>query len=114
VFVLTHYPRPSITMQGGTVFHFVTGGAREAYGLAMHAAHGKDVRVGGGANTIRQYLAAGLVDHMHLAIGRILLGSGEHLFAGLDLPSLGYTVLEQTNGENATHVVIGRRSLFVD
>lgn len=110
VFVLTHHPRSSITMQGGTTFHFVTGGIREAYDRAMNAANGKDVRVGGGAHTIRQYLSAALVDHMHVAIGRVLLGAGEHFFAGLDLPSLGYTVVEQTKGENATHVVIGRTS----
>lgn len=109
VFVLTHHARPPLTMQGGTVFHFVTGGIREAYDRAMDAARGKDVRLGGGANTVRQYLAARLVDDMHLAVGAALLGSGEHLFGGLDLPALGYAVTEHARGENATHIVIGRQ-----
>ncbi len=109
VFVLTHHPHPALTMQGGTVFHFVTGGIREAYDRALDAAHGKDVRLGGGTSTIRQYLATGLVDQMHLAIGRALLGSGEHLLGGLDLPALGYRVAEHVNGEVATHVVIERK-----
>ena len=109
VFVLTHHSRPSLTMQGGTVFHFVTGGIREAYDRAMDAARGKDIRLGGGANTIRQYLAVRLVDDMHLAASPALLGSGEHLFGGLDLPALGYAVTEHAHGENATHIVIGRK-----
>ncbi len=96
-------------MQGGTVFHFITGGIREAYDRATGAANGKDVRVGGGVNTIRQYLAARLIDEMHLAVGRALLGSGEHLLGGLDLPSLGYHVVKHSIGDNATHVVIGRK-----
>lgn len=89
VFVLTSHPREPLVMDGGTTFHFVTGGIREAYDRAMEAAKNKDVRLGGGAKTIRQYLAARLVDSMHLAVGPVLLGSGEHLFAGLDLPALG-------------------------
>lgn len=108
VFVLTHHAREPLVMQGGTTFHFVTGGIREAYDRAMEAAGGKDVRVGGGASTIRQYLQARLVDEMHLAIGDALLGAGEHLLGGLDLPALGYAVRERTWGEGAMHVVIGR------
>lgn len=108
VFVLTHHAREPLVMQGGTTFHFVTGGIREAYDRAMEAAGGKDVRVGGGASTIRQYLQARLIDEMHLAVGAALLGAGEHLLGGLDLPALGYTVRERTRGEGAMHVVIGR------
>lgn len=108
VFVLTHHARASLTMDGGTTFHFVTGGIREAYDRAMDAAQGKDVRVGGGANTIRQYLNARLVDQMHLAVSPVLLGSGESLLHGLDLPALGYKVVGRADGEGAMHVVIGR------
>jgi dihydrofolate reductase len=108
VFVLTHYPRAPITMQGGTVFHFVTDGADAALKRAMDAAGGRDVRVGGGVAVIRQYLQAGLIDDMHLAVSPTLLGRGEHLFAGIDLPALGYRVGEHVAGENATHVVIAR------
>jgi dihydrofolate reductase len=109
VFVLTHHKRPSITMEGGTVFHFVTGGIHEALKLATEAAKGRDIRVGGGASTIRQYLGAGLIDEMHIAISPVLLGSGEPLFAGLDLPKLGYQRTEHVQTEQATHVVIARR-----
>jgi len=108
VFVLTHHAREPLVMRGGTTFHFVTGGIREAYDRAMEAAGGKDVRVGGGASTIRQYLQARLVDEMHLAVGPALLGAGEHLWGGLDLPALGYVVREHVRGEGAVHVVIGR------
>jgi dihydrofolate reductase len=108
VFVLTHHPRPSLAMEGGTVFHFVTGGIHAALDQAKQAASGKDVRLGGGAATIRQYLEAGLVDGLHVAVSPILLGSGEHLFAGLDLPKLGYRVSEHVPGAKATHVVLER------
>jgi len=106
VFVLTHHARPPLEMAGGTVFHFVTGGAEEALERAREAAGEKDVRVGGGAATIRQYLRAGLIDEMHFAIAPVLLGGGEPLFEGLDLLALGYEVAEQVVGEAATHVVI--------
>ncbi len=109
VFVLTHHPRASIEMEGGTVFHFVTGGAEEALARAREAAGGKDVRVGGGAATIRQYLETREIDEMHLAVAPVLLGSGEPLLAGIDLPALGYAVVEQAQGEKAMHVVIARR-----
>lgn len=108
VFVLTHHARTPIEMEGGTTFHFVTGGIREAYDLAMQAAGGKDVRVGGGAQTVRQYLEAGLIDEMHLAVSPVVLGRGEPLFAGLDLAKLGYRVVESAQGEGAMHVVVGR------
>ncbi|MGE7136795.1 dihydrofolate reductase family protein [Luteibacter sp. NPDC031894] len=106
VFVLTHHPRAPLEMKGGTVFHFVTGGADEALARAKEAAAGRDVRVGGGAATIRQYLQAGAIDEMHLAISPVVLGRGESLFAGIDLLALGYTVTEQTQGEQAMHVVL--------
>jgi dihydrofolate reductase len=109
VFVLTHHARPPLEMDGGTIFHFVTGGIEEALARAQEAAGGRDVRLGGGAATIRQYLRARLVDEMHVAIAPVLLGDGEALFAGLDLPALGYRVSEHVAVEAATHVVIARR-----
>ena len=109
VFVLTHHPRQPLEMEGGTIFHFVTGGIAEALDRAREAAAGKDVRLGGGVATIRQYLGARLVDAMHVAISPILLGDGEALFAGLDLPALGYEVSEHVAAEAATHVVLRRR-----
>jgi dihydrofolate reductase len=109
VFVLTHHERPPLEMAGGTVFHFVTGGADAALARAREAAGDRDVRVGGGAATIRQYLSAGLIDEMHVTIAPVLLGGGEPLFAGLDLPALGYRVAEHVPGEAATHVVIARK-----
>ena len=105
VFVLTTHPRPSIAMDGGTTFHFMTDGIHDALKRATEAANGRDIRVGGGVDTIRQYLQAGLVDEMHLAISPVLLGSGEHLFAGLDLPKLGYRPSEHIAAPDATHVV---------
>lgn len=108
VFVLTHYARPPLEMEGGTIFHFVTGGAQEALERAKQAAGARDVRVGGGAATIRQYLRAGQLDEMHLAISPVLLGSGEHLLGDLDLRALGYRVASQVAGEKALHVTIDR------
>jgi dihydrofolate reductase len=108
VFVLTHHPRPSLEMEGGTVFHFVTDGIEAALERARAAARGKDVRIGGGAATIRQYLQARLLDEMHVALSPMLLGRGEPLFDGLDLPALGYTVKEQVATEAALHLVIAR------
>lgn len=108
VFVLTHHARAPITMKGGTVFHFVTDGIQSALERAREAAGGKDVRLGGGAATIRQYLRARLVDELHMAIAPALLGSGENLFDGIDLVSLGYTCLQHVTSPNAMHVVIGR------
>ena len=108
VFVLTHHPRKPIEMEGGTTFHFVTEGIEEALRRAKGAAGPKDVRLGGGVETIRQYLRARLVDEMHLAISPVLLGSGEHLLSGLDLPALGYRVEEHTLSEAAMHLVLKR------
>jgi len=108
VFVLTHHARAPIEMKGGTTFHFVTGGIREALDRARQAARGKDVRVGGGVATVRQYLRAGLVDEMHLALSPVLLGNGEHLLAGIDLLALGFRPTEQTPSEKALHVVLTR------
>ncbi|MGE0816136.1 MAG: dihydrofolate reductase family protein [Vicinamibacterales bacterium] len=108
VFVLTHHPRASFTMAGGTVFHFVTDGLSAALARAHASADGKDVRIGGGVSTIREGLRGRLVDEAHLAVSPVLLGRGESLFAGLDLPALGYTVVEQTPTAHATHVVLRR------
>lgn len=106
VFVLTHHSRPSITMQGGTTFHFVTDGIHAALERAREAANGTDIRVGGGASTIRQYLQEGLIEEMHVAVSPVLLGTGEPLFAGLDLPKLGYRRSEHVATPHAMHVVL--------
>jgi dihydrofolate reductase len=108
VFVLTHHPRPPIVMSGGTTFHFVSDGIH-ALERAVEAAGEKDVRVGGGVATVRQYLVAGLIDEMHLAISPVLLGSGENLLAGIDAPELGYQLREHVPGTNVTHVVLTKR-----
>lgn len=109
VFVLTHHARPPIELEGGTTFHFVTGGIREALNLARAAARGMDVRIGGGASVIRQYLQEGLIDELHIAISPILLGRGERLFEGADLRVLGYECVEFVGTAKATHVVLRRR-----
>lgn len=107
VFVLTHHARPTLRMRG-TDFHFVTGGIREALASAREAAGQRDVRIGGGAATIRQYLSERLIDELHLAQRPVLLGRGEPLFAGLDLPALGYQCTQQIAGERATHLILRR------
>jgi dihydrofolate reductase len=109
VFVLTHHQRASITMGGGTVFHFVTDGIHAALRRAAEAAKGRDIRLGGGVATIQQYLRAGLVDEMHLAISPVLLGSGERLFAGIDAAKLGYRCTEHVPARSVTHVVLTKR-----
>ncbi|WP_413290773.1 dihydrofolate reductase family protein [Bdellovibrio sp. HCB337] len=106
VFVLTHHKREPLVMEGGTTFYFVTDGIESALKQAQKAAGGKDIRLNGGVSVIRQYLAKGLVDYMHLAVSPKLLGAGENLFAGLDLAKLGYAVKQSVAGENATHVII--------
>lgn len=106
VFVLTHHARAPITMEGGTTFHFVTDGIHAALKRATEAAQGKDVRLGGGVATIREYLQAGLVDELHLAIAPVLLGRGEHLLAGIDMVALGYRCTEHAATPRATHVVL--------
>src|SRR5690606_35051676 len=108
VFVLTHHAREPLVMKGGTVFHFVTGGIEAALDKAQQAANGKDIRIGGGASTIRQFLKAGYVDEMHVAISPIFLGSGEGLFEGIDLLKLGFRQTETVVGKRATHVVLKR------
>lgn len=109
-FILTHHARPAIEMEGGTTFHFVTGGIAEALERAREAAAGKDVRIGGGASTIRQYLREGLIDELHIVIAPVLLGRGESLFEGIDLRarSLGYECVKFVPSEKVTHVVIRR------
>jgi dihydrofolate reductase len=109
VFVLTHHPRPSLEMAGGTTFHFVTDGIEAAWQRARDAAGGRDVRLGGGVSSIRQFLRAGLVDELHLALRPVLLGRGENLLRDIDLPALGYECERQVAGERATHVFLRRR-----
>ena len=109
VFVLTHHARPPLAMDGGTTFHFVTGGIHSALEQAKAAAGDRDVRIGGGVATVRQYLQAGLIDDVHLAMRPVLLGAGEHLFGGIDLRSLGYECAESVAGERATHVFLRKR-----
>ncbi len=109
VFVLTNHPRPSITMEGGTVFHFVADGIHAALTRATEAANGQDVRLGGGVATIRQYLRAALIDEMHLAISPVLLGAGEQLFTGIDAAKLGYECTEHVATESAMHIVLTKR-----
>lgn len=104
VFVLTHHAREPLQMEGGTTFHFVTGGIHEAMERAKQAAGDRDIRIGGGAATIRQYLKAGLIDEMHLVFAPALLGAGESLLAGIDLTSLGFKVRRNTNSERCMHV----------
>jgi len=106
VFVLTHHARPSVAMAGGTTFHFVTEGVHAALDRAGAAAGGMDVRLGGGVATVQQYLRAGLVDELHLALAPVLLGSGENLFSGIDMRSLGYRCVERVATDMATHVVL--------
>jgi len=107
-FVLTHYERASIEMKGGTIFHFVTDGIHSALEQARAAAGDKDIRIGGGAATVRQYLEARLIDELHLVLRPVILGKGEPLFAGLDLRELGYKVDKSVSGERAVHVMINR------
>jgi dihydrofolate reductase len=109
VFVLTHHAREPITMKGGTVFHFVTDGIEAALDRAKQAAAGKDVRIGGGAATIREYLRARLIDDLHIAMSPVLLGRGESLFEGIDLPALGYAVSEHVATPNAMHLRFSRK-----
>ena len=109
VFVLTHHARFPLTMEGGTTFHFVTDGLASALKKAKAAAKGKDVRIGGGVSVVRQYLNLDQIDEMHLAVSPVLLGEGEHLFSGINLPKLGFAPSKTVPGEKATHVLIGKR-----
>lgn len=108
-FIVTHYPRPPIEMKGGTTFHFVTGGIHDALARAREAAGDKDVRIGGGASTIQQFLREGLIDDMHIAISPVFLGQGERLFDGVDMRALGYECVKLVPSEKATHVVLRRK-----
>ena len=109
VFVLTHHRRETLVMDGGTTFQFVAGDVRDVLARAFEAAKGKDVRLGGGVATLRQFLKAQLVDEMHLAVSQRLLGTGENLFAGLDLPKLGYQTVERVATPAVTHIVIRKQ-----
>ncbi len=109
VFVLTHYARRPLAMKGGTEFHFVTDGIAAALERAKAAAGGRDVRVGGGVTTVRQYLQAGLLDELHLAVRPVLLGAGENMWQGLDLPAQGYECWKSVPGERATHVLLRKK-----
>ncbi|HET9309260.1 MAG TPA: dihydrofolate reductase family protein [Candidatus Sulfotelmatobacter sp.] len=106
VFVLTHHARRPLAMAGGTTFYFVTDGTESALKQAKEAAKGKDVRIGGGVSVIRQYLIAGQIDEMHLAVSPVLLGEGEHLLSGINLHQLGFAPVRTIPGENATHVFL--------
>jgi len=108
VFVLTHHPRESIEMEGGTVFHFVTDGIHAALERAKAAAGNRDIRIGGGPATIRQYLQAGLIDQLHIAISPTILGGGEPLFAGIDLVKLGYKCTQHVTSPDAMHLVLAK------
>jgi dihydrofolate reductase len=108
VFVLTHHPRADLAMEGGTTFHFVSDGIEAVLRRAVAAANGKDVRLGGGVATIRQYLRAGLIDEMHIAVAPVLLGAGESLFADIDIPALGYQRTVHVPTPNATHIVLAK------
>jgi dihydrofolate reductase len=110
VFVLTHHARNPISMEGHTTFHFVTDGIHAALQQASAAANGKDIRIGGGVSTIQQFLRAGLIDDIHLTISPVLLGSGEQLFANIDMLKLGYRCTEHVSTQKATHVVFSKRT----
>jgi dihydrofolate reductase len=107
-YILTHYPREPIVMEGGTTFHFITGGIEEALDKAKAAAGDKDVKIGGGVATVRQYLQAGLIDELHFAVAPVVLGRGEAIFSGIDLPDLGFRVTEHVASEHVTHIVLAK------
>jgi dihydrofolate reductase len=109
VFVLTHYERPPLEMNGGTTFYFVTDGIEDAAKQAAVAAGGKDVRVGGGVSTIQQYLRAGVIDEMHLVVSPVLLGSGEKFFGNLDMVKLGFRVTQHVMSERVMHLVMEKK-----
>jgi len=109
-FVLTHHPRKSVELKGGTTFHFVTDGIHSALQPAQGAAQGRDVRIGGGIATIQQYLRARLIDELHLAFRLILMGSGENLIAGIDMGAFGYQCAEHASTEHAIHVVLTKQT----
>ncbi len=108
VFVLTHHPRKPVKMKGGTTFYFITNGIEAALEEAKRVAGGKDIRIGGGVSTVRQFLKAGHIDEMHLALSPVFLNSGEHLLSGIDMSNLGYDQIQRIEGENATHIVVSK------
>ena len=108
-FILTHFPRDPIVMEGGTTFYFVTDGIEAALEQAKAVAGNRDVKIGGGVSTVRQYLQAGLIDELHFAVSPVLLGRGEAMFAGIDLPGLGFDIRENAQTELARHVVLSRQ-----
>lgn len=108
VFVLTHHARAPLVMQGGTTFYFITEGPESALKKAKEAAQGKDVRIGGGVSTIHQYLMAGWIDEIHLAVSPVVLGKGENFFSGIDLPKLGFKAVQTVAGEEAMHVILAK------
>jgi dihydrofolate reductase len=108
VFVLTHHERKPVEMKGGTVFHFVTDGIESAMEKAKNAAAGKDIRIGGGVSTFRQFLQAGYIDEIHFAVSPIFLGSGENLFSGIDVSKLGFNKIQRISGEGATHYIMAK------
>jgi dihydrofolate reductase len=108
VFVLTHHERKSLEMEGGTTFHFITSGIKTALDEAKKVAQGKDIVIGGGVSTIRQFIQAGCIDEIEISLSPVFLGSGENLFSGIDMNSLGYTKIVRTEGERATHFVMTR------
>jgi dihydrofolate reductase len=110
VFVLTHHRRPPLEMAGGTIFHFVTDGIHDALARAQRSAKGKDIRIGGGVDVIRQYLQAGLIDTMHLAVAPVLLGAGENLLTGIDLRAFGYSQIEYVGTPKAAHYVLSKKA----
>jgi dihydrofolate reductase len=109
VFVLTHHARAPLAMEGGTTFHFVTGGIQSALAQARDAAGSKDIRIGGGVSTVRQYLSAGLLDELHLVMAPVFLGAGETLFVGLDLPALGYACTDRVSTPAVTHLTVTKQ-----
>ncbi|MET0466358.1 MAG: dihydrofolate reductase family protein [Chitinophagaceae bacterium] len=109
VFVLTNHPREPLEMKGGTTFYFITDGIASALEKAKAAANGKDIRIGGGVSTVRQFLQAGYIDEMQLTLSPVLLGQGEHLLNGIDLVALGFNEVEKINGEKAMHVVLRKK-----
>ena len=109
VFVLTNHAREPIQMKGGTTFYFITGGIESALEEAKKVANGKDIRIGGGVSTIRQFLQAGHIDEMHLVLSPVFLGSGEHLFSGIDMSALGFNQIQKINGEQAMHIIATKK-----
>ncbi|MDQ0995042.1 dihydrofolate reductase [Phyllobacterium ifriqiyense] len=107
-YILTHYPRDPIVMEGGTTFYFVTEGIEAALDQAKAAAGNADVKIGGGVSTVRQYLKAGLIDELHFAVSPVILGKGEAIFSGINLPELGFSVIERTLTEHAIHIVLAK------